>query len=564
MKITRFLFLYFVLSATVAIAADVPIRTRGDSLLVSLELETFDFSTLNHRFQHDSDRVFSGELISLIINSINEESSFGNSNVGFWYIPHEISLNGLILPNCKVEGSIEVKDKTLGFPILISNCHVSGKIEFQKCNFSSAINFDSLTISEGLYFNGCDVGEDIVLAHINSPRAEFVAFNSDRSLVLQNVSISDIFLPEMNVSRNVMLSTENTSSITANNSIVGGKLSILGQKTPIFNIDLSFCKVGGNIEVNLIESTFSLSMRSLKCGGSAVVVIQDSMNIFDARSAVFYDLALFGKENQELAPKVKLFDVSQCTTHNEAFFSRADFFLVEANNFVSRGSCEFRQASFESIKFRNSYFKSLSFIECRPPHVSGMIDFGGMKYESLPQWSGWDSPYWVAESSAFRPSVYLELENFYNEIGETENSDRLYVLRKEKIALQRGGFEQVLSWLFKVSAGYGRHLRRTLYISLAWIVLGLILFPPSFMTRTRDSDRRHRYSRFWYTVELFVPVINLRIVEQWIPRKPRVTDSLARRSLLWLAYQYTKVLPIVGFVIVTLLAAVVAGIVVRN
>lgn len=549
-----------------ALCSGLVAKTRGDSLIMYTigNLTTLDFREYGEQFRTKEDRVFSGELISVILNTKIENNFLYYVDRGNGLsIPASAYQNSFVIDSARIEGDIGALDRQIEVPLRLTNSVVTGRIEFARCELSKSISIYNTTVDGGISISACEANEDVTFSFVISPRLDVRDFSSNKSINVFEGKFPFINLQSIKVAQNVSLQVVQSKDIASKNSQVAGDFTFTSNDTAIQSLDLSYSHIGGNLYINTAGCT-NLSMRSIRCESPAQIGIRHFVKDFDLKGAMLKELSVYGEFGRDDSAIIEKVNMARCTTIYESKFDRLVINDFRAEHSVWRGEANFVSNMFKNkLYFRNSSFSSLVFYKCVLP-IRDNIDFSEAKFELLPLNTEWNTPFWIAESTAFRPSIYLELENYFNEIGETELADKVYVLRKDRTASQRGGVEQFWSWVFKVTAGYGRYLRRTLYLSLACLGIGLLLFSRSNMTYTRDEGNEHRFNRFWFTIELFIPVINLRLVEGWIPRKPRATDSFINKRILSLAYHYTKILPIVGFIIVTLLAAVVAGIIVRN
>src|SRR5262249_50497564 len=80
----------------------------------------------------------------------------------------------------------------------------------------------------------------------------------------------------------------------------------------------------------------------------------------------------------------------------------------------------------------------------------------------------------------------------------------------------------------------GRHLERALYASALILILGwaLAFRKEEWMTTQdpKDAERyKGKYRGFWYSLDLFLPVVDFGDERVWIPREDRRLSSFYRR-----------------------------------
>ena len=77
-------------------------------------------------------------------------------------------------------------------------------------------------------------------------------------------------------------------------------------------------------------------------------------------------------------------------------------------------------------------------------------------------------------------------------------------------------------------AGYGKSLQNLLAWSLGFVVLGAFVFgrEAGMKTKTSKDDPYYagKYHAFWYSLDLFLPIIKLGEADIWTPRDDRRCD----------------------------------------
>ncbi len=82
-------------------------------------------------------------------------------------------------------------------------------------------------------------------------------------------------------------------------------------------------------------------------------------------------------------------------------------------------------------------------------------------------------------------------------------------------------------------AGYGKSLKNLLYWSLGFLLVGTLVFRSEKGMRLKDEkDAPHhagRYHAFWYSLDLFLPIIKLGEADVWTPKDNRRWALFYRR-----------------------------------
>jgi len=546
--------------------AGIIAKTRGDSLLLYEigDLRSFDFRAYKEYFNDNEDRVFSGELISSILSTNVGDVYLRTDDRAFEiYISSSALQSTFILDSSRIEGTIGALDRQIVVPIRLTNSAVTGRIEFTRCELSKSISIYNTTVDEGIFISACEANEDITFSFVISPRLDVRDFISNKSINLFEGKLPFINLQSIKVAQNVSLQVVQSKDISSKRSQISGDFTITSNDTAIQNLDISFSHISGNLYVNTAICT-SMSMRSIRCESPAQIGIRQFVQELDLKGSMLKELLIYGEFRGYDTATIANVNMARCTTLNECKFDKLVISDLRAEHSVWRGETYFVKSSFTNyLYFRNSSFSNLVFHKCMLPDRDS-IDFSEAKYEILPFNTEWRSPYWIAESTTFRPSVYIGLENYFKESGDLDRADSVFVLRMNRAAIGRNVYQRFGNWLFYWTLGYGRYWWRSLMFGIGIFAFGCLFFRRSNMIPIGDNNPDHRYNLIGFAVESFLPVVNLRIVDFWLPRKAVPADSKWRKLELKVAYLMCKLLPIVGFILVTVIAAVIAGTVVKD
>ena len=111
-------------------------------------------------------------------------------------------------------------------------------------------------------------------------------------------------------------------------------------------------------------------------------------------------------------------------------------------------------------------------------------------------------------------------------------------------ALSRYGIDVLQEWVF----GYGRSIVAPIGWAAAFIGFGWFLFRrESSMERVRE-DAVTSYSGFWYSLELFLPIVDLGIAKGWRPKA-----SLRHLQT------YARVHQLAGWILVPVMVGIITG-----
>jgi len=250
------------------------------------------------------------------------------------------------------------------------------------------------------------------------------------------------------------------------------------------------------------------------------------------------------------------------------------------------------KTSFELVKFdgpvyfSQSRFTRLEFSDVKWPSLMGpAVNLDGMIYQDIQIDSPTKDPLDFLWKAVYSGSAYAQLESLAKQDGNLERANDIYIKGKvhERSIKGRTLLSTIWSGFLQGFIGYGRHPLWAWGWGAFIVVVGTFLFPrekmvpvkdgqsvqhesgyerpwPWVITRTPPSPLarlRHifvgifglHYGSFWYSLDLFAPVIDLGVAKAWTPH------PLAHPWLMaWMHIQR-----LLGWVVVPLGLAAVTG-----
>jgi hypothetical protein len=134
--------------------------------------------------------------------------------------------------------------------------------------------------------------------------------------------------------------------------------------------------------------------------------------------------------------------------------------------------------------------------------------------------------------ASYDAQFYSDLEASLRSHGHPADADTIYVLKRRAERRQecsnfwhQCGQEAFLWSLFQDGlAGYGKRLENLLYWSLGFLFIGTVVFWKTDGMRLKDEKaaaHAPKYHAFWYSLDLFLPIIKLGETDVWTPREDR-------------------------------------------
>jgi hypothetical protein len=156
---------------------------------------------------------------------------------------------------------------------------------------------------------------------------------------------------------------------------------------------------------------------------------------------------------------------------------------------------------------------------------AGQPEISGMTYEAV-DIDDKNTPEKLlafCQKAKFSPSAYEQAERFVRARRPSNVADVFFIERRKRERTEVDGW---LAWLWNYILEklvcYGRKPERAWYVGAVIIVIGYFVFRRrSGMTPRKPEDESRHYSPFWYSIDLFAPVINLKVADAWEPVRER-------------------------------------------
>ena len=233
---------------------------------------------------------------------------------------------------------------------------------------------------------------------------------------------------------------------------------------------------------------------------------------------------------------------------------------ADFNTMKVGGYAFFDAAVFEGpVNFSYADFASLNLSNAIWPKVAAQFQMQGMSYKYIRAVPGNERKSHkallnLADQSAYSADVYSKLEEFFLSQGYRGDADKAFIkgkVRERKEYFRSGDwFGWLRSWMLDLLVGYGRQPWRAGISCAVLIALGCVLFSPKKMEPQNPEDTPRVYNRFWYSLGLFLPFVDLQSNNVW---KPKADQTFLRN--------YMRVHILLGWILVPLVLAAVTGLI---
>ena len=255
--------------------------------------------------------------------------------------------------------------------------------------------------------------------------------------------------------------------------------------------------------------------------------------------STFRDLVV-GDTNPGAAPVAQL-DLSRSSVKRQLRIAK-----IRIHDFVARwlraeGSADFTDVIVEhSADLSNADFGTLDLSRSAWPkdgNDDGAFHMQGMSYKYICAVPGNEPESHkallkLADQSAYTADVYSNLEEFFLRQGYRDDADEAFIAGKvrERKEYFRSGhwFRWLGSWMLDLLVGYGRRPWQAGIPCAVLVALGCVLFSPKKMEPQKPEDTPRVYSRFWYSLGLFLPFVDLQVDKVW---KPKADQTFLRNYM---------------------------------
>ena len=160
----------------------------------------------------------------------------------------------------------------------------------------------------------------------------------------------------------------------------------------------------------------------------------------------------------------------------------------------------------------------------------------------------------LAKWSAYSADVYSSLEEFFLRQGDRGDADNAFFAGKQRerdeYRCHGHWLRWLRSWMLYLLVGYGRRPWQAGIPCAVLIALGCVLFSPKKMEPQKPEDTPRVYNRFWYSLGLFLPFVDLQADKVWKPK----ADQIFLRN-------YMRVHILLGWILVPLVLAALTGLI---
>lgn len=298
--------------------------------------------------------------------------------------------------------------------------------------------------------------------------------------------------------------------------------------------------------------------------------------------AAFLDLMLSGARKAQVIP---ILSFNQTIINRELLLESIRTQNISARSLRVYGASFIQNTTISTYAdFENSNFAELTLQNINWPTDSKNVLLGGMMYQHLrmirdENQDAWGELLGLVNRSNYNAQTYKTLENYFLQQGYPERADDVYIAYKRRERQTALHWNSSAWWWNLFLDGfvlYGRSPARAIIWSFMFILLGVFVFrkPDDMvysskeemigpkvgtrgtrsrripMRRARSAVHEISYNPIWYSLDLFVPFIDLGFDDKWFPKPDRK----------W-AVAYSKIHMLAGWILIPIGLLTITGII---
>ena len=489
----------------------------------------------------------------------------------------KVPANGVQIWNATVRGDLDLTNEEVPYNVLMQNCDFAGYVTFSFTKFRGSLSLAGSRFHNSVNFTYAKINEGF-----EANNTQFRAGSAE---------LEDEF-------------GELAGKVEFGNMKVEGPMFLADA---IFDRPASFygARIAGNFEANGVHfkqsATFELMdvrghvflSRSVFEGNARFFRVKVTEN-FEAMGAHFRDTtkvnneiratsfegmsayaALFTADRTKGAtifnPPVRFYGVNISTNlelDDAQFNGEANLenMLIKGHAFLRRtvfnGGASFWSTTVgQSFDVKNAQFNDARFsvnfsdlkadvLDFQATSITNQIDVSGLTFREIRP-DGLHNFNDLIGRADYNAGAYSALEDYYRRHGNISEANNTYITRRrrERDNLSWGAW--VGDLMYDGFVAYGRRPWQVIIPILIVLGCGWWMFRSRRGMQAQDEKNKYRrYSPLMYSLDLFLPIVDLRAANIWEPKESR------RLARLYLTFHV-----IAGWALITIFVAAITGIV---
>jgi hypothetical protein len=499
---------------------------------------------LSEKFPLEADRVLSASFLQGLLTNSLRGAKVDRQGVN---IAHAVVCEAVDLDNAEVPFDTSLNDCYFKDNVSLYQSHFRKSLLLKNTIFAGYVNASHADIGMSFNASGAQFKQE---ANFNSAKVEQSAF------VVKTIFEGPVNFGSAEIGPNLEADDaqfKNSQQDANFNSIKVGHTALFSRAMFAGGVDFGSAEIGSNLEADdaqFKDSQQGANFNSIKVGHTVVfrrAMFEGAVDFVAAEIG-----GSFEANDSKFKSSEKQADFRSVRVKLHAFFVGAmfeapvDFSRAEIGGDFDASGAQFKNdkqsTSFGDMKVDAVKFDNATFAQA--------FDLDGLTYHSI-NTRPWNDLLDFIKQSEFSVDVYTKLEAFFLEHGYQDRANEVYIAQRRRERSERlRGFPWAGSLLLDGLVGYGRRPWLAFLWSVGFITLGWLVFR---QTRNMVPQKKEYYSRtynaFWYSIDLFLPVVQLEAASIWMP------DPDYRFA--W----YANVHRILGWILIPIGLAAVTGII---
>jgi hypothetical protein len=478
---------------------------------------------------------------------------------------------GVQIFNATVTGDLDLTNQEIPFHLRMQNCDFEGYVSFLSAQFKGSLSFSWSRFHGPADFRYTTIVGRFDVENVNFLEGEFEKTDEsqeDAGKVQFNYLRVEgpVFLTSATFERPVIFYAAGTAGNFEAN-------------------DVHF-KQSANFELMEVRG-HAFFNRAIFEGGARFFRVKVTQN-FEAEGARFNNelkeadfeglnayAALFRRDQNKGATifngPVRFYGVNTSTNLvlDDAHFNKE----VELQNMSIKGDIFLRWAVFNSgadfwgttvgqsfdaseTQFKNAkswiYLADLKadVLDLRGTSFTSRIDLSGLTFREVRS-AGLQNLSDLIGRAAYDAGTYAALEDYYRRQGNISAANDVYITRRRRARASLSYGAWLIDLMYDGFVGYGRRPGQVIIPIVVVLSIGWWMFRNKRLMQAQDEKNQCRpYSPIMYSLDLFLPIVDLRAASIWEPKESR------RLAQVYLMFHV-----IAGWVLITIFVTAITGIV---
>lgn len=460
----------------------------------------------------------------------------------------KVGRHGVKIIGAIIHKPLNLENTDIRHEIWLDDCRFYDKVEFALSNFAKSLSlngsvfmkrarFPDMKVEGNLHLNGAIFkgpvlfNGAIVSGQFQADSAQFLYkpwSNSDdnnKSAIFAKMRVQG----DMFFGKAIFEGPADFATVTVGGDVYFHEAKLEG------SLDFNGSKIGGQLLANNTQFLSEkpeesvLDFRGMRVGDSVVFLNTTFESPLLMSDSVMLDVWI---ENSEEKPfQLSKLRLSRTLINRDLLIKNGHLKDLTAYSLKVNGFTRLDNLTIENrADIENSNFMTLHLSEVIWPQKKGSIQLDAISYRNIS--AGHENDSWLKlvtliNRAEYSGNAYETLEAFFIRQGYRNRADRVFIERKwrERKGISKGfwswpsKFKNLFLWAV---VGYGRRPWLALLWSTVLIAFGSYMFwQEKGMVRKNSEHFGIHYNPVWYSLDLFVPLVDLQTAKYWMPKQNR-------------------------------------------